>query len=83
MVFSDYMNKTRTASTRNCYLHRYSLAGSWRRFPKHDVYLSMVQAYNTWLAEDYCIPAPDRLIANALIPVSGTDDAVSELGSRT
>ena len=32
---------------------------------ERDVYLSMVQAYNTWLADDYCTPAPDRLIANA------------------
>jgi predicted TIM-barrel fold metal-dependent hydrolase len=44
-----------------------------------DVYLSMVQAYNTFLAEDYCSVAPDRLIGNAVIPVSGIDDAVSEL----
>jgi hypothetical protein len=49
------------------------------KIPERDVYLSMVQAYNTWLADDYCTPAPDRLIANALIPVSGTDDAISEL----
>ena len=41
--------------------------------------MSMVQAYNTWLSEDYCTPAPDRLIGNALIPVSGIDDAISEL----
>jgi predicted TIM-barrel fold metal-dependent hydrolase len=45
----------------------------------HDAYLSMVRAYNTWQAEDYCTPAPDRLIGNALMPVSGIDDAVAEL----
>ena len=44
-----------------------------------EVYRSIVQAYNTWLAEEYTAPAPDRLIANALIPVSGLDDAVNEL----
>jgi predicted TIM-barrel fold metal-dependent hydrolase len=44
-----------------------------------EVYRSIVQAYNTWLAADYCSVAPDRLIANALIPISGIDDAVSEL----
>jgi predicted TIM-barrel fold metal-dependent hydrolase len=44
-----------------------------------DVYRSIVQAYNTWLAEEYTAVAPDRLIANALIPISGLDDAVSEL----
>lgn len=49
------------------------------KIPERDVYLSMVQAYNTWLVEEYCAPAPDRLIANALMPVSGIDDAISEL----
>jgi predicted TIM-barrel fold metal-dependent hydrolase len=44
-----------------------------------DVYLSIVQAYNTWQLEDYCSVAPDRLIPNALIPVRGIDQAVGEL----
>ena len=44
-----------------------------------DVYLSIVQAYNTWLIEQYTAVAPDRLVANALIPVSGLDHAVGEL----
>jgi len=44
-----------------------------------DVYLSIVQAYNTWLIEQYTAVAPDRLVANALIPVSGLDHAVAEL----
>jgi len=43
------------------------------------VYRSIVSAYNTWLAADYCSVAPDRLIANALMPVSGLADALSEL----
>ena len=42
-----------------------------------EVYRSIVQAYNTWLAEEYCAVAPDRLFGNALIPISGTDDAVA------
>ena len=37
----------------------------------HDAYLAMVQAYNDWLA-DYCSIAPDRLIGNALMPISGS-----------
>jgi uncharacterized protein len=44
-----------------------------------DVYRSIVQAYNGWLIEEYCSVAPDRLIPNALIPVSGLDHAVAEL----
>jgi predicted TIM-barrel fold metal-dependent hydrolase len=39
----------------------------------------MIQAYNTWLARDYCAVAPDRLIGNGVIPISGIDDAVNEL----
>jgi predicted TIM-barrel fold metal-dependent hydrolase len=52
------------------------------RFLEHiadqGAYLAMVQAYNTWLA-DYMAIAPDRLIGNALMPVSGIDDAIAEL----
>jgi predicted TIM-barrel fold metal-dependent hydrolase len=44
-----------------------------------EVYLSIVQAYNTFLAEEYCAVAPDRLIGVAFMPVSGIDDAVAEL----
>jgi predicted TIM-barrel fold metal-dependent hydrolase len=49
------------------------------KIPERDVYMAMVQAYNTWLAEEYTTPAPDRLLANALMPISGIEDAVSEL----
>lgn len=44
-----------------------------------EVYLAIVRAYNEWLAEDYCSVAPDRLIGNAFMPVTGVDDAVAEL----
>lgn len=44
-----------------------------------EAYLSMVRAYNEFLAEEYCAPAPDRLLATALIPVTGIDDALREL----
>ncbi|HEU5308036.1 MAG TPA: amidohydrolase family protein [Acidimicrobiia bacterium] len=48
------------------------------KIPEHDVYLAMVRAYNDWLV-DYCSIAPDRLFGNALMPISGIDDAVAEL----
>ena len=48
------------------------------KIPDHDAYLAMVRAYNDWLA-DYCSIAPDRLIGNALMPISGIDDALAEL----
>ncbi len=44
-----------------------------------DVYLSMVQAYNTFLAQDYCAVAPDRLIGNGVVPVKGLNQALLEL----
>jgi predicted TIM-barrel fold metal-dependent hydrolase len=43
------------------------------------VYEAMVAAFNSFLAEDYCAVAPDRLIGNAVIPVCGIDAAVREL----
>jgi len=43
------------------------------------IYRAMIRAYNTWLGQDYCAVAPDRLIGNALMPVSGIDDAIAEL----
>ncbi len=46
---------------------------------EREVYLAIVRAYNEFLAEDYCSAAPDRLIANAFIPVTGIDDALAEL----
>jgi uncharacterized protein len=42
------------------------------------VYLALLQAYNDFVA-DYCSVAPDRLIGNGIIPVTGIDDALSEL----
>ena len=42
-------------------------------------YLAMVQAYNTYLAQEYCAVAPDRLIGNAMVPDTGVDDAIAEM----
>ncbi|NRA06699.1 MAG: amidohydrolase family protein [Myxococcales bacterium] len=42
-------------------------------------YAALIRAYNTFLARDYCAVAPDRLIGNAVIPVTGIDDALAEL----
>ncbi len=44
-----------------------------------NVYLSMVRAYNTFLAQDFCSVAPDRLFGNAVVPMTGVDDAVTEM----
>ncbi len=44
-----------------------------------DAYRALVRAYNTFLAEDYCSVAPDRLIGNAVMPVTGLEHALAEL----
>jgi hypothetical protein len=44
-----------------------------------DVYRAMIRAYNTWLANDYCAVAPDRLIGNSVTPISDIDHAVAEV----
>lgn len=44
-----------------------------------EAYVAMVRAFNDFLAEDYCSVAPDRLLANAVMPASGVEDALSEL----
>lgn len=44
-----------------------------------DAYDALVRAYNTFLADDYCSVAPDRLIGNAVIPVTGIENAIAEL----
>ena len=44
-----------------------------------EAYVAMVRAFNDFLAQDYSSVAPDRLIANAVIPASGVEDAIAEL----
>jgi predicted TIM-barrel fold metal-dependent hydrolase len=44
-----------------------------------DVYRSMIRAYNTWLGDEFCAVAPDRLIGNSVTPISDLDHAVDEL----
>lgn len=42
-------------------------------------YLAIVQAYNNFLALEYCSIAPDRLIGNGILPETGLDDAIAEM----
>jgi predicted TIM-barrel fold metal-dependent hydrolase len=44
-----------------------------------NAYLALVEGYNTFLAEAYCSVAPDRLLANGVIPARGIDTAIREL----
>ncbi len=47
--------------------------------PDDDVYLAMVQAYNDFLAEDYCSAAPDRLLGMGVIPERSVSSAIIEM----
>lgn len=44
-----------------------------------EAYKSIVRAYNTYLAQEYCSVAPDRLIGNGMVLETGVDDAIEEL----
>ena len=50
-----------------------------RKIDEDSVYLSMVRAYNSWLAEAYCSVAPDRLIGVAVLPESNLDESITEM----
>jgi predicted TIM-barrel fold metal-dependent hydrolase len=51
----------------------------WRSIADNDAYKAVVQAYNSWLAEDYCSEAPERLIGVGVLPNTGVKDAISEM----
>src|SRR5947209_7294591 len=52
----------------------------WRSGIKDDeAYTDVVAAYNSWLAEEYCSVAPDRLLGVGVIPEVDTATAIEEL----
>lgn len=51
----------------------------WRGIKNDDAYLSVVHAYNTFLAEEYCAAKRDRLIALGAIPTYSVEAAIKEL----
>ena len=51
----------------------------WRSIKDDAAYLSVVRAYNDWLAEEFCSVNPDRLIGLGTIPATNLDDAIAEL----
>jgi predicted TIM-barrel fold metal-dependent hydrolase len=51
----------------------------WRNIRDDNVYTACVRAYNNFLAEDYCPTNPDRLLALGVIPMTGLQDALTEL----
>ena len=60
----------------------YTSAGNlsfWRGIKNDEAYRAVVHAYNEFLAEEYCAVNRDRLLAMAVIPSSGIDDAIAEM----
>jgi uncharacterized protein len=51
----------------------------WRGVRQDDGFRALVHAYNEFLAEEYCVFAPDRLIGIGVIPTTCLEDALAEL----
>jgi predicted TIM-barrel fold metal-dependent hydrolase len=52
----------------------------WRLIKDDDAYKAVVRAYNSWLAEEYCSVAPDRLIGVGILPLTkNIDDPIEEM----
>ena len=78
---SGCASRTRTASTPRCCSRRCSRRGSSRASKTARSIARWCARYNTWLGQDYCSVAPDRLIGNSVTPITNIDDAVAELKS--
>ena len=44
-----------------------------------DAYKATVHAWNEFLAEEYCVVAPQRLIGMGMLPDTGVEDAIGEM----
>ncbi len=52
---------------------------SLRNIRDRESYLTILRAYNDWLAEEYCSAAPDRLFGVGILPNVGADEDIAEL----
>src|SRR5262245_10997377 len=60
----------------------YTSAGNlsfWRGIRNDEAYLATIRAYNSFLAEEYCAPNPDRLIALGALPSHSVTAAIQEM----
>jgi len=57
----------------NCGPRKWDLIGS------RDAYRAVLRAFNSYVAEEYCAYAPDRLFGLGSIASTGVDDAIAEL----
>lgn len=51
----------------------------WHNVRDQEAYLAIVQAYNDFLAEEYCAVNRDRLIGLGLLPWTGVDGMIAEM----
>src|SRR6185437_1658256 len=51
----------------------------WRNIRDDDAYLAIVQAYNDFLAQEYCAVNRDRLIGLGMLPATGVDGMIAEM----
>jgi predicted TIM-barrel fold metal-dependent hydrolase len=52
----------------------------WRQIKDDEAYKTVVHAYNSWLAEEYCAVAPDRLIGIGILPLThSVNDVIDEM----
>ena len=51
----------------------------WSLADDPELRLEVLKAWNDWLVEDFCSVAPDRLIAQCLLPVWDVQESVKEL----
>lgn len=52
----------------------------WRGIEEDAAFNAVVHAYNEFLAEEYCAVARDRLLAMGVIPTTGVESAIKEMG---
>ena len=51
----------------------------WMKAKDGDLQRGIFRGWNTWMGEEYCAEAPDRLFGIGAIPPTGIDDAVAEI----
>jgi predicted TIM-barrel fold metal-dependent hydrolase len=57
----------------------FSRVGYLRAVKEDEGYLALNHAYNQFLAEEYSVVAPDRLIPLGVMPTTGVEDSVAEM----
>ena len=51
----------------------------WMKIKDDALHRALFHGWNSWVGEEYCSEAPDRLFGIGAIPATGIDDAVAEL----